>query len=247
MATEYATQSGSTSALEKGLGLLERAWEAHWALRLTCITLCFDMAMLLHSRHGLSSWSTGDGTLLVNVGWLAIFLVVFSFAVAVVVPSVLSFLRDLGYALQPHLPPFPTPADERRYRPGPGYVYAGELLDLALEERDEFLYRLYEKHKEDREAWERAQRQTGELTGAALLCALADWVLSRSMPGSAGLIDVIMSRLGGFATLAVIVVLMSAAYAMKRAWFSFDPPNVIYYPPLYREKQRKEQNDRGRH
>src|SRR5690606_34980753 len=49
LAKDDADKAGSTAAVEKGLGALERAWDAHWALRLICLVLFLDMAMMLRA------------------------------------------------------------------------------------------------------------------------------------------------------------------------------------------------------
>jgi len=49
MASEDTSKEGVTGLADKGLGLLERAWSAHWALRLLCVVLFLDIAMILRA------------------------------------------------------------------------------------------------------------------------------------------------------------------------------------------------------
>lgn len=133
--TKEPTSPATESVAERMVGLLEHAWEAQWALRLVCIILFFDMAMMLHTRRGLDQWNPGDRALLSDVGWLSISIVTFSFLVAIVLPVVFVFLRQVGLWLWLRLCRL---QDDRPYQRKLGRVPADTLRDLALEEKDDF-------------------------------------------------------------------------------------------------------------
>lgn len=242
---EEANRTSDASSIERGLGLLERAWDAQWALRLICVVLFFDMAMILHARRGLWQWSVEDKALLSDVGWIALTLVAFSFAAAIVTPAMLLMLRQISFIVLERLPAFLTAPDDRPNQRPLGYVPARALRDLALHERDDFLLRMYEAHERDKKAGRQSRERAGELTAAALLAALVDWLLAHWIPGSVGLIGVIVEALAGWASVATAAIMLCASVILKWAWFSTDSPDLIYYPPLDRELRDKERKDRG--
>lgn len=52
MVKDEASQSDGASIIEKSVGLVERAWDAQWSLRLLFVVLFFDGAMLLRTGRG---------------------------------------------------------------------------------------------------------------------------------------------------------------------------------------------------
>lgn len=96
MSTEDQKPLTMASRPQKSLEWLDRAWSANWALRLVCVVLFLDMAMMLRTDRGLWQWSPGDMTLLSDVGWMAFVIVIFSLAVAIVIPAVLIVFRQIG-------------------------------------------------------------------------------------------------------------------------------------------------------
>lgn len=244
LAKDDADKAGSTAAVEKGLGALERAWDAHWALRLICLVLFLDMAMMLRAGRGLWQWSAGDKALLSDVGWVAVLVVAFSFAVAIVIPVVLIVLRQISVIVLSWLPGFLTASAEPAYQRPLGYAPARDFRNLALREKDNFLFRMYEAHEQKKQAERLARERAGELTAAALLAALADWLLVQWISGSVGLIGAIVEALAGWAPIVTAVTLLCAGFILKWAWFSDTPPDVIYYPPLDQELRDKEREAR---
>lgn len=231
---------------QKGFELLDRAWNANWALRLVCVVLFLDTAMMLRTDRGLWQWSPGDIALLSDVGWVALVIVIFSLAVALVIPAVLIPLRQIGVQLVYWFSSL-APAErfgQSRYQRPLGYVPVHALRDLALREKDEFLYRLYEEHVQSQDAANAFRRQVGELTAAAMLMSLLDWIVSLQVPARVGLIPAIYSAVGEWAPFIVAVVVFCAAAILKWAWFAPWEPELIYYPPLDRVLRDKERDAR---
>ncbi|EMK3529643.1 hypothetical protein V8099_003861 [Pseudomonas aeruginosa] len=247
MATEDTDKAAVGSLGEKGIGLLERAWNWAWALRLVCAVMFLDVAVILRTGHGLWQWSPADMALLKDVGWLALLIVTFTVAVALVVPVVLVLLRQLVGLISYKVMAFFTVAgsDDRPYQRSPGYVPARALRDLALHEKDAFLLRLYENHLQARDAGLASIEQAGNLTAAAVLASLLDWGIAYGwMPGSVSLVQAIYAALGDWASIVTAVVLLCAGFIVKWAWFAPSTPDVIYYPPLdavLRAKERERQ------
>lgn len=245
MARTNAERTDGPSVIEKGLGMLERAWEAQWALRLICGVLFFDTVTMLHSHRGLLQWSAVDNAQWSNVGWLAIVVVSFSAMVALVLPVTLTALRQIVEIVLTWLPTFPTVEDNRPYQRPLDYVFASDLRRLAMNDKDDFLLRLYEAHEQTRKEGVRSRELVGELTAAALVAAGMDVVVAHWMPASDGLIDAIIQGLSGWAYPVIAVVLLMGGSILKWAWFSETPPQLIYYPPLDRALIDKERKSKG--
>jgi len=250
MAIENTDKAAVGSLVEKGIGLLERAWDGVWALRLVCVVMSLDAAVILCTEHGLWQWSPDDMARLkdVNVGWFALLIVTFTVAVALVVPFMLLLLRllvNLLVALIPYkVMAFFT--NDRPYQRIPGYVPAHALRDLALHEKDDFLLRLYENHVQTRDASQAFIKQVGNVTAAAVLASLLDWGIAYVwMPDSVSLVQVIYAAFGDWASVVTAVVLLCAGSIVKCAWFAPSTPDVIYYPPLDAALRAKEGGQLG--
>lgn len=245
MARTTADRTDGPSVIEKGLGVLERAWEAQWALRLICGVLFFDMLTMLHSHRGLLQWSAVDNAQWSNVGWLAISVASFSAMVALVLPVTLTALRQIVEIVLIWLPRFPSVKDNRPYQRPLEYVFASDLRRLAMNDKDDFLLRLYEIHEQTRKEGERSRELVGELTAAALVAAGMDVVVAHWTSASGGLIDAIIQGLADWSFPVIAVVLLMGGSILKWAWFSEASPQLIYYPPLDRELINKERKSKG--
>ncbi|MGB3288572.1 MAG: hypothetical protein WBA83_04805 [Burkholderiaceae bacterium] len=238
------TNSPSTT-LEKGLGVLDRSWDAQWALRLICLVLFLDMAMIMRTERGLWQWLPEDKALLSDVGWIALTIVSFSTIVAIVMPVILTLLQQLVFALWHLVPGFHfLTRSETPYRRSLGNVPIYEFHDLALSERDEFLYQLYKAERQRKEAIRRSRIRDGELTATALLAALADWLIAHQWQGSIGIISGLLPILGDYALLVLTIVLLSGLFMLKWAWFPPYKPDEIYFPPLDRQLREEEEKQK---
>jgi hypothetical protein len=248
MAKDEADQKTGTSVMGAGLSVLERAWDVQWALRLACVLLFFDMAMLLHVQRGLSQWSEVGPRLLEDIGWLAVVFVAFSVLAAIVVPVFLFTVRHLGalatYLFERLLSGF-LPSGPDAKPDYYAYVRVKDFRDLALEERDGFLYRLYEDDQRRKREQRQSLERLGDLMAAVLVAGFADWLLGASTPGGIGLVGAMESAFGDWMGRVTAVVLLCVLPILKLAWFPSDERNVIYYPPLARKLRDKERKDRG--
>jgi hypothetical protein len=244
LAKDDANKAGSAAVIEKGLGVLERVWDAHWALRLACAILFLDMAMMLRVGRGLRQWTVEDKALLSDVGWVAPLIVAFSFTVAIVIPLVLIVLRQVSALVLEWFLPFLTKSSELRYRRPLGYVPAGEFYNFALCGKDDFLFRMYEAHERKKKTEQQARERAGELTAATLLAVLTNWLLAQWTPGSIGLIGAIADALADWASVVAVAALLYSGSVLKWAWFSDASPNLIYYPSLDQSlRDRKERTE----
>lgn len=228
-----------SSVIEKGAGIIERAWEAHWALRLMCFVFFLDTVMMLRQNSGLTQWSANDQALLGDVGWIALCVTAFSVAVAIVLPVIVGVIRWVVFGLYMLLPSTLS-GDSRPYQRSLGMVSAQEFRILALEEKDPFLLQIYEHHENERRALEASKQKTGNLVAAVLIFALVDWSLFFWIPGSESLMMAVVRILGDSVSIVFGTIALCAGCILKLAWFPLWAPNEIYYPPLDRKIREKE-------
>ncbi|PBK03614.1 hypothetical protein CNQ84_13625 [Pseudomonas abyssi] len=246
MASEDTSKEGVTSLADKGLGLLERAWSAHWALRLLCVILFLDIAMMLRTGRGLWEWSPADMALFQDVGFVAILVAAFSLTVAIVIPVVLVLLRYVGAIAMYGLScifPFLASTDQP-YNRSLGYVPAQTLRNQALREGDDFLFRLYREHEQARAAGQASREQTGKLTAAATLVVLLDWGVAQWLQNKASLVHSTYEVLGSWASSITLALLICVGFIIKWAWFTSAPPDVIYHPSMDYELREDERQKR---
>jgi len=243
MAKEDSNQ-GATTAVEKGLGIIERAWDAQWALRLTCILLFFDIAMLMHFQRGLWQWADIDKSLVNNVGWLAATFVGLSLVVAIVTPVVLTAFKQIFLLVVYHVWDryFDSSTDQSSSQSS-GYVTTHTFYTFALQEKDDFLWRIYQEHKRNNEESQSLRQSVAQLTATALIASLIDWWYGHITPDGHSVIGVLFDFLGSSAVIVTLIVVMCAIAILKWAWAPSYRPSVIYYPPLasrIREKERRQ-------
>ncbi|MGQ0697505.1 MAG: hypothetical protein ACT4PZ_04610 [Panacagrimonas sp.] len=243
MATKEGVENG-TSALEKGLGVLERAWEIQWALRALCLVLFVDAVMLVRNKHGLLQWSTNDMALLSDLGLIAVLVAAFSFTVAIVAPFIVIVLRPLGAMVWGWMPAFLRSSDDRPFQRPLGRVPACAFRDLALHQNSDFLLRIYEAEQKIRLSDRLTRERIGQLMAATLLAALADWLFARSISGGIGLVGAFVDVLGAWAPEVIGAMLLYVGAALKWAWFPEVQPELIYDPPLDQELREKERKAR---
>lgn len=219
---------------------MDRVWDARWAVRLACFGLFLDIAMIHRFEHGLWQWSASYRVLLDNMGWFIGLIVIFSFAVSIVMPVLVFVLRPLiGWLLMHMLPQ----RSSERYQRRLGEVPADVFHDFALSEKSDFLLRIHEKHEQEKKAISDSREQVGRLTATVLLGLALDWWFSRSAAG--GLIGSGIELLGQGAYFVMLVAVLCAILILNDVWFYPHEPDVIHYPPLDREIREREQRDKG--
>ncbi len=232
MAKDEVSQSDGASIIEKSVGLVERAWDAQWSLRLLFVVLFFDGAMLLRTGRGLWQWSEAGPGLFNDVGWLASIVVAFCVTAAIVMPTVLTLLTLSINSVIYALPSVLWLGDQQSIQPSIGQVPASTVRDEALNQKDDFLLRLYENHERERREGEKSRRRIGSLLATALLAVLVDgWIGHRAVDGLS-LVGVLIEALGSWSPGVITIVLVPVVLCLKWAWFPPYTPNYIYYPPL---------------
>ncbi|KTC62612.1 hypothetical protein AO262_08020 [Pseudomonas fluorescens ABAC62] len=205
-----------------GLSALEKAWDFHWVMRFVSVVLFLDIALLLRTGTPLVKWTTSSDALLADLGFLAVTVASFVMVVSFILPLMAASVRWIGSALQMALPRLlgETYKSDRAL----GYVWANDLLDLALKENSDFLLSWYQQHVQRREQHRVMMDKVAHLIFGCLVLALVDWAISAFGPGSGSLIFSAMEVLGDAGSpLAMVVVV--AGFSSRSALF-------IYYPPL---------------
>ncbi|MGX9936618.1 hypothetical protein ACVFVO_14610 [Advenella kashmirensis] len=229
----------SPTVLEKGIELLERPWTAQWALQMTCLILFVDIAMILHFNKGISQWSEISPPPQSDIGWIALTIVAFSLFAGIIIPALSILLSQIIHQIIIWMPNFFSSSDYS-YQRHSGNVPVGAFRDLALLEKNEFLYRLYEIHQQKQSYWRKSRKQLGNYTITVAIAALADW-LTFSGNDSVSLINALIQLFGSSAGLFISVIILSILSMLKWAWFPPYTPEEIYYPPLDQELRKEEQ------
>src|SRR6218665_2086195 len=241
MAKDEADQKTDTSAVGAGRCL----W---WALRVGWFVFFLEMAVLLVVQGGVAQWREVGPRLLGDIGWLAIVFVAFSVLAAVVAPAVFLVVRHFGalawYGLTRLLSGFLPPGQDARPDYST-YVSVNEFRDLALEEKDEFLYRLYEDDQRRKKEQRQALERLGDLMAAVLVAGFAACLLGSWTLGGIGLAAAMESHFGDWMGRVTAVVLLCVLPTLKLAWVPSDEGNVMYSPPLARKLRDKERKSRG--
>lgn len=222
--------AGASTSFEKTVQILNSAWDARWALRVSIITLCFDLALLLYVGKGLWQWAEINKAVVVNIGWLAVCLVIFTLLMSIVLPSLLIIMQQIirgAVELLPH-----SVSETRKYSRPLGYVYAHDFRKFALEENNEFLWRIYEQHAGKRKKGEEEIEEIGKLVAMFVLALTADYVIGRFIQSGVGLVQLFINKLGDCAYVAILCGIISAYMILKRCWFPGYSPDLIEYPPL---------------
>lgn len=222
--------AGASTSFEKTVQILNLAWDARWALRVSIITLCFDMALLLYVDKGLWQWAEIDKAVVVNFGWLAVCLMIFTLLMSIVLPSLLIIMRRIiegALGLWSH-----SSSETRKYSRPLGYVFASHFRKFALEENNEFLWRIYEQHAGKKNKAEEEIEEIGKLVAMFVLALMADYVIGSYIQNGVGLVKLFISTLGDWAYIAISYGIICACIVLKNCWFPGDSFDLIEYPPL---------------
>ncbi|WP_175950728.1 hypothetical protein [Burkholderia sp. BCC0405] len=228
------------------LGYLQKAWEWQWALRLTYLLLFADLALLFSGRHGLLHFSIGRDSLSESASFLCLSITAFGLIASICIPTLAYVIRGFFAEIFHAIPSRWTAAfhDEPCWNRPKGCVTLLELRTSALEEKSDFLHRLYEKYDHQHTEARKQRNQAGNLIFGVLLLMLLDGMGGLDDSTDESIVGALMNAFhpwsGAFAWTIVILGLM----ALKWAWRENYRHEWIYYPPLYRlisasEERRK--------
>lgn len=241
------TQASEADKKDRGLpdpaGLIEKAWQWRWAVRLAHAVLFADIVLGLSGLEGLLQFSLYDGAIYQNFGVICVAVCAFGLFVCFALPVMAFVARHLIFFLRIYIP-WPSFFISEKYDSRPlGYVLVSELRDRALSEQSTFLFSIYEKHMSTEHKTSQHREQVGILTFGLLILGIVDQYLPNTGITNSTLITQALSISGdwglglwGTSICLLIVWLYSA-------WFPEWQVRWAYYPPLYREIMAKKKAD----
>ncbi|MEB0123765.1 hypothetical protein QN391_24215 [Pseudomonas sp. CCI1.2] len=207
-----------TKSLISGVasGILEKVWDVNWCLKAIYIGFFADIALIALTGNGLFNFTFQSETALANAGKIICALLAFMTFVSLAVPVIVHILNILI-----QLPP-------TYQEKSPDCVLPRALKKLALEEKSEFLLKLYIQHTQDvKERQSKKNDARSLLVGLAILIAadhLAGWLYH--LPS---LMTWLQSQLSWAAT---ALPLLAIHFAVASTYQKDSRDNWIYYPPL---------------
>lgn len=216
------------------IGLIEKAWEWRWAMRLTYTVLFADITLLLSGQKNILQFSLSVDYLSHHFGAFCVTICAFGLFVSLVLPALAFLLRQLiSYALIT----IPLPSflfSEKHYgRPTNG-VLLSELREEALQTQSEFLQKIYQREDGARTQSEQHREFVSMMIFGLLLLSLFDFYMPDSVMGAALTACDRWSEILG-PTLIIICIEI-----LRSTWFAEWQVQWVHYPPLYREIRAKQ-------
>lgn len=231
------------------LGLIDRAWELHWALRLTQAIFFFDIAMRLTGSPGLVGWDSSVQAVTGNIGFILITFAAFTLSMSILVPIAMHLLGLL--LCLPIVEKVFAPDHEpyHGWRRPYGRVTISDLESEGDRRNDPSLYRLAEEHQEKRRLRDaELSRMIATMTGTLILTVLNAFPVLVCVYGGT-ILDELMHYVGYDWSSVVLVLillgLLSTILTLRRSQFS---QYWVRHPELHSEleaERRKEQDLRA--
>ncbi|WP_143134332.1 hypothetical protein [Burkholderia ubonensis] len=237
-------ERGSTPPV--ALGYLQKAWEWQWALRLTYLLLFADLALLSNGRHGLLHWSIRNEALQESAGFLCLAVTAFGLIASIGIPVLAEVARSVAVAIACAIPWQLTAAfrhEPDRKRPG-GCVTPSELRDLALDEKNDFLLRLYDKYDRRQTELREQRHQAGNLVFGVLLLMVLDGMDVVGGSTQESIVDALVNVFHPWGSMFWWGITIAGYMALKWAWWESYEREWIYYPPLHRSLSAAEEERR---
>mgnify|MGYP006959749297 FL=1 len=229
-----------------GLGIMDKIWEWQWIIRFIYIVLFADLALLAYSGQGILTWPVQVISWTEHLGFFCVALAALGLIAATLMPVAANFVRLLlsEVIYSRIFPDILRPqSDYERY---PGKVLSREVLDLALEENNQFLLNYYEKHNS---AWHTnvsERSKVGDLLFGILIFMILDyhpnWLIQTQHSLASDLINLGGDK--GFVIFYTVLIIVFSA--LMNIWFGKWDWGHIYYPPLYRKKEEARRLQRER-
>lgn len=227
-----STSDSNNPSVTSAVGLIERIWEATWALRIISVVLFLDLASGLRSGHNLLEWSATSEPLWQSLGFLAVALAIFGLFAAILIPTLTNVLRQLLELLASILPKWLSPSDEARYRRPSGCVWPSVLHEQALREGSDFMLARYYDHVLQNKQILRSMEQIGDLTFGTVLLAVLDGLSPKIGWATTSLIHLGMEWMGVWGAFIAVLLFFGALTIVRQAWFLECDKVWVYFPPL---------------
>jgi hypothetical protein len=231
MTTEHHS-GNDAKTLASGIasGILEKVWDFSWCLKAIYVGLFADTALIFLTGQGLANSSFNSEAALANAGKILCTLLAFVSFVSLIIPVVIHILNVVAQ----------RPSEYHQLPPD--CVSPNDLKRLALEEKDDFLLKLYLQHNQDVK-----ELQNKKFNARTLLVGLTGLVVTDHFVGCIYQTASIMTQLQSHLTWGVIVILLLALYYGITWTYEEDVKNRwIFYPPLATQQRNAEKEAEDR-
>ncbi|WP_447956516.1 hypothetical protein [Vreelandella sp. EE7] len=233
--------SGSSKPTFRELiSVIDRAWEAKWALQLLQLLLFLDLAMIFAGQPGILGWDSEATPVLSNLSFVFITVVAFTLYAALLTP----FASSIVAMIVVHIPKI-FHSEARNHHPF-GYVDLGTYKTDAYEKDDkDMIARYHDAVERNREA-EAQQRQVGNILFGTLILILSNVFPNLVMIDTTNsILQNVMNLVGWEVGLSIaFFITFSMLSAINRAWF-FSAERWIDHPKLYQELEAKRRKERA--
>ncbi|UQI38822.1 hypothetical protein [Vreelandella venusta] len=235
-----ANSSNSKPSFKEIVSILDRAWEAKWALQLVQLLLFLDLAMIFDGQPGMLGWDSATIPVLSNLSFVFVALVAFTVYAAFLTP----FLSTIVAILIAYIPAVCSNTDTYR---ASDHVSLRDYRENAYELNDESMIARYHDREESNRAAEKQMRHVGNILFGTLLLMIVNAFPHLTMLDTTNtILQNAIDVVGWQSALTIALVIgLGMCSAMTRAWF-YTADRWILHPKLYREleaKRRKEQEE----
>ena len=237
-----ASSTNSKPSLKEIVSIVDRAWEAKWALQLVQLLLFLDLAMIFAGQPGMLGWNSETTPVLNNLSFVFVALVAFTVYAAFLTP----FLGTLVALFAAYIPgAFSSTDNYQAY----DHVTLSDYRKKAYESNDQDMIARYHDREESNRAAENQMRHVGNILFGTLLLMIVNAFPNLIMLDTTNtILQAVISVVGWQIAMAILLVLgLGIGSAMTRAWF-YSADRWILHPELYRElqdKRRKEREELG--
>jgi hypothetical protein len=227
-----ANHSQNKTPISQLISILDRAWDARWAIQLIQLVFFLDLAMMIAGQPGLLGWDSGSAPILDNLNFVIVTLVAFTVYAAILTPLVSSIVAML-IAYMPGVISY----SERNSNGLPlNYVTFTDYKREAYEKDDNEMLARYRELEERNQNAEAQQRQVGNIIfGTLVLIAL------NAFPNIINIVttDTILQAAIDFigwetASLIAFFLVLGMFRATTSAWF-YTAERWVEHPKLYRK------------
>jgi len=227
------------------LGLLEKAGQFQWMLKILTAALFLDCALMVTKGENILSYPWENLSWSASIGALIVGGVVFSLLIAAVLPvlgGAAAWLVRTAYIYIPLL----RPHSDTDYRRGRHQVMPGELLEHADRLQSDYILAKYREHEENARRARAESGRLGQESFNTLLFLLMNLYLTSTTVQSTiwRLTRGLEADLFAVSMLLMTVALMSLACISWCGIFRND--DWITYAPLYDQIEKKREEERRR-
>lgn len=221
------------------ISVIDRAWEAKWAIQLLQLLLFLDLAMIFVGQPGILGWDSASTPVLGNLSFVFVTIVSFTIYAAFLTP-LFSSIAVVVLALIPGV----LPSRDSAYQP-PGFVSISAYKTDAYEKDDKEMIARYHEFKERNRADISQQWQTGNILFGTLVLILFNALLGLIMTDTnSTILQTAIGKIGWKITLFIAFVLAIGMFsAITRSWF-YSAERWIEHPKLYQELESKRRKER---